>query len=75
MGKFIEGLFGKKEITKKEVRSFLKKKSDSKTVCYVLITCTEASSNGKMDVEMKYEGDKYLASYMLETALKIMERE
>lgn len=36
--------------------------------CYVLITCGKPSSDGKMSVEMTYEGDPVLASYLLENA-------
>ncbi|MCH9620897.1 MAG: hypothetical protein S4CHLAM20_03050 [Chlamydiia bacterium] len=75
MGKIIEGLFGRKGIPKKDVKNFLKRKSKSRTICYVLITCHESKEDGKMDVEMKYEGDKYLASYMIDTASKIMQGE
>lgn len=75
MGKIIEGLFGSKGPTKKEIRTFLKKKGKSRTICYVLITCSEAKKDGKMQVEMKYEGDKCLASYLIDSASKIMEGE
>lgn len=36
--------------------------------CYVLITCGKPSPDGKMSVEMTYEGDPVLASYLLENA-------
>ncbi len=36
--------------------------------CYILITCGKPSADGKMAVEMTYEGDPTLASYLLETA-------
>ncbi|MBI3901063.1 MAG: hypothetical protein HY324_02805 [Chlamydiia bacterium] len=36
--------------------------------CYVLITCGKPSADGKMAVEMTYEGDPTLASYLLESA-------
>ncbi|MEX1012158.1 MAG: hypothetical protein WD595_06735 [Waddliaceae bacterium] len=35
---------------------------------YVLITCDEPSANGEMNVEMSYEGDPTLLSYLLEGA-------
>lgn len=40
----------------------------SKTLCYVLITCTEPNDAGDMHVEMTYEGDKCLASYLIQSA-------
>lgn len=43
------------------------------TACYVLITCGHPSSDGQMKVEMTYEGDKVLASYLLENALGQMD--
>lgn len=36
--------------------------------CYVLITCGKPAADGKMSVEMTYEGDPTLASYLLENA-------
>lgn len=36
--------------------------------CYVLITCKNPSKDGKMHVEMTYEGDPVLAAYLLESA-------
>ncbi|MCH9625184.1 MAG: hypothetical protein S4CHLAM123_03540 [Chlamydiales bacterium] len=38
------------------------------TACYILITCGQPSPDGKMSVEMTYEGDPMLASYLLENA-------
>ncbi len=39
-----------------------------KYACYVLITCDEATDNGEMQVKMTYEGDRALASYLLQGA-------
>ena len=36
--------------------------------CYVLITCKKPSKEGKMQVEMTYEGDANLAAYLIESA-------
>lgn len=36
--------------------------------CYVLITCKEPSEDGKMEVEMSYEGDETLAAYLVDSA-------
>lgn len=35
---------------------------------YVLIVCSEPSAEGKMEVQMTYEGDPALASYLIESA-------
>jgi len=75
MGKIIEGLFGKNGLSRKYLKNFFKKKQSSRTVCYILMTCNESSKDGKMNVEMKYEGDQYLASYMIETASTIIKRD
>nr|WP_323744725.1 hypothetical protein [Candidatus Clavichlamydia salmonicola] len=41
--------------------------------CYILITCGGPSAEGKMQVEMKYEGDPCVISYLLESAMNMME--
>jgi hypothetical protein len=43
--------------------------------CYVLITCSKPSSEGKMQVEMTYEGDAILASYLIESANSLMDQD
>lgn len=43
--------------------------------CYVLITCDEPSSDGKMQVKMTRKGDPLLLSYLLEKAHTLMEQE
>lgn len=42
---------------------------------YVLITCSEPTDDGKMQVELTYEGDPHLASYLLESAQGFIEYE
>ncbi|MDN3504879.1 MAG: hypothetical protein P0S95_04825 [Rhabdochlamydiaceae bacterium] len=49
------------------------KKLSNNAICYVLISCSEPQNDGKMQVEMSYEGDRVLASYLVKTALKILE--
>jgi hypothetical protein len=41
--------------------------------CYVLITCGKPTKDGKMQVEMTYEGDATLAAYLIESAHGIMD--
>jgi hypothetical protein len=43
--------------------------------CYVLITCKEPSQEGEMEVHMTYEGDVTLASYLLQGAQSIIDRD
>jgi hypothetical protein len=53
---------------KRNVQKRSKKTSAKKHVCYVLITCEEPSEDGKIQVEMTYEGDATLAAYLLQGA-------
>jgi hypothetical protein len=41
--------------------------------CYVLITCDEPTEGGDMQVQMTYEGDANLASYLLQGAQTMIE--
>jgi len=50
------------------------KKEKKKTKCYVLITCEEPTDQGEMSVEMTYEGDLILASYLVENARTVLTR-
>lgn len=52
----------------KGVRVKKKQLISEEHACYVLITCKQPSSDGKMQVEMTYEGDPHLAAYLLENA-------
>ncbi len=45
-----------------------RKKLHQDDACYVLITCKMPSADGKMQVEMTYEGDECLAAYLIESA-------
>ena len=53
----------KKEDRQKKIKKLLE---DQK--CFVLLTCSEPSKDGQMNVEMIYEGEDVLASYLLESA-------
>lgn len=43
-----------------------------KHACYVLITCSRPTANGKLHVDMSYQGDPFLASMMLQNAQNII---
>jgi hypothetical protein len=43
------------------------------TFCYVLLTCSHPSSDGDMEVEMSFDGEKDLVSYLLESGLSKLE--
>lgn len=53
----------------KELRKALAKDN----ACYVLITCSEPSKSGDMDVNMTYEGDPMLAAYLLQSSQNYIE--
>ncbi len=52
----------------KRIKETIGKKQN---VCYVLITCEEPEEDGRMHVEMTYEGDVCLAAYLIESAQDI----
>ena len=41
--------------------------------CYVLITCSEPDSDGKMEIEMSYEGDEMLAAFLVDNAVQVFD--
>lgn len=58
---------------KRDDQKHIKQKLAKKHACYVLITCDEPTENGEMQVQMSYEGDAALASYLLQGAQNIIE--
>lgn len=59
------------ELSPQELRNALAKEN----ACYVLITCGEPTEDGKMQVEMTFEGDASLAAYLLESAQGLIENQ
>ena len=51
----------------------IKKELSKKNACYVLITCSEPSMEGNMEVELSYEGDESLAAYLVDSAQTIFD--
>ena len=44
--------------------------------CYILIHCsTPNEKDGSMEVEMTYEGDKFLASYLIKNAQELLDEQ
>ena len=41
--------------------------------CYVLITCSEPNLEGKMEVQMDYEGDATLAAFLVQNAAQVFD--
>lgn len=58
-----------------EKERMIKEVIGSDKQCYVLITCGEASEDGKFKVEMSYEGDPILAAYLLEGAQNVIDEQ
>lgn len=58
---------------KREVEKCLKDTLAKNHLCYVLITCDAPSMDGELKVEMTYEGDASLASYLLHGAQDIID--
>lgn len=51
----------------------IKKALSSKYPCYVLITCSEPSKEGAMEIEMTYEGDECLSALLVENAGQVFD--
>lgn len=67
---------GKKivEIAENKKECFdIKKALGSQCLCYVLITCFESSEEGKMDVEMTFEGEESLAAFLIDNASQVFD--
>jgi hypothetical protein len=60
---------------KNDVRERIKKALAKDHACYVLITCKKAQADGRMDVELDYEGDEALAAYLIQGAQNYLEEE
>jgi len=58
-----------KELSLEKIKQTLGKKH----ACYVLITCSEPTRDGKMDVEMCFDGDEMLASFLVDNASQVFD--
>jgi hypothetical protein len=59
----------------KRSRKHLQDALNKNPSCYVLITCGQPSEDGQMQVEMTYQGDAALASYLLRDAQIFFDQE
>jgi hypothetical protein len=74
MGKRIVAMNGRKsKKSNEEILAELKRTLGAKWSCCVLITCTEPEKNGKMEVEMNFDGDETLAAFLVENASQVFE--
>ena len=53
---------------KKDLHKRIRKLLEKEYAGYVLVTCKPPEVSGKMQVEMSYDGDPLLASYLMEGA-------
>lgn len=51
----------------------IQKPSKPDCACYVLISCSEPNLEGKMEVEMHYEGDEALAAFLIDNAAQVFD--
>jgi hypothetical protein len=65
----------KEEGMSAETRRQVKELLGEDNSCYVLITCGEPSPDGKMQIDMAYEGDPILAAYLLEGAQTVIDEQ
>lgn len=63
----------KKKTESKETERDIQETLLKENACYVLITCGQPSEDGKMQVEMTYEGDASLAAYLIESAQGLLD--
>ena len=62
---------GKSNYSLEKVRKLL----SANNACYVLLTCDAPASDGKMNVEMSFDGDEMLASYLVENARQVFDNQ
>ena len=74
LGKGLAMLEGSKERGAK-MRVSKKKGAKKEHACYILITCGHPSADGKMSVELTYDGDPTLASYLLENVQCVLDQD
>ena len=56
-----------------KVEKHIKKAIERGCACYVLLTCSEPGADGKMQVEMNYEGDVDLAALLVQNAGQVFD--
>ena len=68
MHRDLSELFIRTVVEQVKPKKNLKRALGGKFSAFVLITCTKPDRKGNMDVELVYEGDRDLASYLIHTA-------
>jgi hypothetical protein len=64
-----------KRLEKKKSESLerIEKSLANEYSCYVLITCSAPNASGKMEVEMRYQGEASLAAFLVENAGQVLD--
>ena len=75
MRKLAANLLKRAGFSKNKTAVDVKNKLADDNACYVLITCGAPSKEGKMQVEMTYQGDPVLAAYLVESAQQFIDIE
>jgi hypothetical protein len=73
MRKVLSEILKRAQWSKNKIPNNIQKVFSKDNACYVLITCGQPSEDGKMQVEMTYEGDATLAAYLIESAQGLIE--
>jgi hypothetical protein len=73
MGKKLFSMNKEQNLSREETLSRMKKALKDQCACYVLITCTAPAADGKMEVEMDFEGDEDLAALLIENASQVFD--
>ncbi len=73
MGKKVIKMTQQQSASHEGALSNIKKASGGKCACCVIITCSESSKDGKMEVEMSFDGEESLASFLVDNAAQIFE--
>lgn len=61
------------DLANEDLVSVLKKALGKKCACCVLITCSTPENDGSMKVDMSYEGDEMLASFLVDNASQVFD--
>jgi hypothetical protein len=66
-------LISVKKQLQEETLSRIKKELEDLCACYVLVTCSSPAKDGKMEVEMSFEGDEDLAALLVQNASQVFD--
>ena len=73
MGKKVFQMSQEKRESSEVAVSRIKKSLGERCACCVLITCSAPTEDGKMEVEMSFEGEESLAGFLIENASQVFD--